>query len=163
MCGLRPGEMQRIEKSNILWDSVTKTGELAIPRDETKTDAGGRIVPLPEDVYKLLDGLGEYPLKRWSRLRMIRYFWKVKEAAGIKDKIVAGRTVSKTLYWTRHTYAKRYLERGGSLKVLQVRMGHESIKITADTYGHLERSTIKDIFVPSIHENRPSRPAVAPQ
>lgn len=163
MCGLRPGEMRRLERSNILWDAATQTGELAITRDEAKTDTGGRIVPLPVEVYNLLANMGDRPLENWSRLKIIRYFWKVKARAKIQDKVVRGRKVIKTLYWTRHTYAKRYLENGGRLSVLKDRMGHASITITSDVYGHMERSSIKDVVVPSIYEEKLARPAFAPQ
>lgn len=85
---------------------------------------------------------------------MNRHFISAKVKAGIKDRVLKdGRIIFKTLYWTRHSYAKRYLERGGNLKVLSMRMGHTSIKMTADTYGRLERSSIQDIFVPAIGQN----------
>lgn len=45
-----------------------------------------------------------------------------------------------TPYATRHTYATRQLERGCSLQWLMTQMGHSSIKITVDTYGHLSTS-----------------------
>ncbi len=43
-------------------------------------------------------------------------------------------------YATRHTYATRQLEKGCSLQWLMHQMGHSSIKITVDTYGHLARN-----------------------
>lgn len=43
--------------------------------------------------------------------------------------------------WTphsaRHTYATRHLRAGCSLQWLSAQMGHSSIKVTVDTYGHL--------------------------
>lgn len=42
-------------------------------------------------------------------------------------------------YATRHTYATRQLQAGCSLQWLMHQMGHSSIKITVDTYGHLAR------------------------
>lgn len=42
-------------------------------------------------------------------------------------------------YATRHTYATRQLERGCSLQWLMHQMGHSSITVTVDTYGHLAR------------------------
>jgi integrase len=160
-CGLRPGEMRRVKKADILWNNATGTGELAIPADETKTEAGGRIVPLPQDVYELLIEIGDGVLNTWTQGRFDFYFNKVKTLAGIKDKVVKGRVIHKTIYWTRHTYSKRYLENGGSLRVLKDRLGHTSIVLTADTYGHMERSAIKDISVPDIHPKPSSCPAIA--
>ena len=38
---------------------------------------------------------------------------------------------------TRHTYATWLLETGADLRWVSARMGHASLKQTADTYGHL--------------------------
>lgn len=39
---------------------------------------------------------------------------------------------------TRHTFATRWLRRGGRLETLSQGMGHKSIKTTYDLYGHLD-------------------------
>lgn len=39
---------------------------------------------------------------------------------------------------TRHTFATRYLRRGGTLERLSMAMGHSSIQITFDLYAHLD-------------------------
>lgn len=44
---------------------------------------------------------------------------------------------------TRHTFAARWLRDGGRIEVLSEQMGHASIAITVDLYGHLSRRTIK--------------------
>jgi integrase len=41
-------------------------------------------------------------------------------------------------HMTRHTFATRWLRRGGRLETLSVAMGHRSIKTTYDLYGHLD-------------------------
>jgi integrase len=41
-------------------------------------------------------------------------------------------------HMTRHTFATRWLRRGGRLETLSVAMGHSSIKTTFDLYGHLD-------------------------
>ena len=38
----------------------------------------------------------------------------------------------------RHTYASLLIETGAPLKYVQDQLGHSSIQITADLYGHLE-------------------------
>jgi len=41
-------------------------------------------------------------------------------------------------YDTRHTYASVLLSNGESLKYVSTLLGHSSIRMTADVYGHLE-------------------------
>ena len=43
---------------------------------------------------------------------------------------------------TRHTFATRWLRRGGRLETLSRAMGHESIRTTFDLYGHLDTSDV---------------------
>ena len=41
------------------------------------------------------------------------------------------------LHWLRHTFASLLLQQGESLVYVKEQMGHSSIQITVDTYGHL--------------------------
>jgi integrase/recombinase XerD len=43
---------------------------------------------------------------------------------------------------TRHTFATRWLRRGGRLETLSMVMGHASIRTTADLYAHLDTSDV---------------------
>jgi integrase/recombinase XerC len=47
---------------------------------------------------------------------------------------------------TRHTFATRYLRRGGSLSRLKRLMGHASIKTTDDLYAHLDTQDLAAEF-----------------
>lgn len=147
--GLRPGEIIRIKNSDILWFSHTNKGELSIAPDENKTERG-RIVPLPSTIYDLLPKREGLLFPGWTVDRISRRFKRLKVRSKLAPHTVKGRKIHKTFYWTRHTYAKRFLEAGGSLKVLSDRMGHASITMTADVYGHMERENIKETIVPSI-------------
>ncbi|MCH0359679.1 tyrosine-type recombinase/integrase, partial [Enterococcus faecium] len=42
---------------------------------------------------------------------------------------------------TRHTHASMLLESGVSMKEVQERLRHSSIKLTMDTYAHLTKET----------------------
>jgi integrase len=44
----------------------------------------------------------------------------------------------RPLHHTRHTFASILLTNGETLKYVSSQLGHSSIRITADTYGHLE-------------------------
>lgn len=149
--GLRPAECLRISDEHVAWDPALKRGELYIPPDEAKTNKSGRYAELSERTYELFPKKRGLLFANWTKQRMDRHYAKAKAKAGIQDKVVKDRKVYKTFYWTRHTYAKRYLERGGSPKRLADRMGHTTIKTTVDTYGHLERTVIQDVHVPEIY------------
>lgn len=45
-------------------------------------------------------------------------------------------------HMTRHTFATRWLRRGGRLERLSTAMGHASIKTTYDLYGHLDQGDV---------------------
>lgn len=47
---------------------------------------------------------------------------------------------------TRDTHAGWLISRGVPLTAVQRRLGHESIKVTSDTYGHLERWVDRDLL-----------------
>jgi integrase len=70
-----------------------------------------------------------------------RGFHPAQVAAGVVDK--NGRAKYPGLHSLRHFYASWCINRrvdGGlelPLKVVQTRLGHASIQMTADTYGHL--------------------------
>lgn len=49
----------------------------------------------------------------------------------------------RTFHSIRHTYAKLALENGASITWLQRQLGHSSIKVTVDLYGHFERAARK--------------------
>ena len=44
----------------------------------------------------------------------------------------------------RHTYASLLIDRGELPKYIQVQMGHSSINVTMDTYGHLMKAVNRD-------------------
>jgi integrase len=54
-----------------------------------------------------------------------------------RGRVAAGLASSVTFHVLRHTYASLLIAAGTHLTVIRERMGHGSIKITADTYGHL--------------------------
>lgn len=143
--GLRPGEIINIRPDHLTWHLDKKIWTLAIPPDNNKTSTG-RMVVVSAGLVKLIPKDYEVqPFERWTPRRMSAHFARALLAADIKDKVLRnGRTVQIIFYWTRHTYARLQLEKGMDLGILMVLMGHSSIKMTKDTYGHLERSFVID-------------------
>jgi integrase len=157
--GLRASELRGLR-----WDDVDlKRGELHVCQradrygkiGRPKSEAGERTVPLPPMVVTAL---------REHRLACSRHdqnivfansrggiehrntivelgFHPVQIAAGIVDE--QGGAKYKGLHSLRHFYASWCINRrvdGGlelPLKLVQTRLGHAAIQMTADTYGHL--------------------------
>jgi integrase len=117
-----------------------------------KSKAGARTIPLPPVVvntlreWKLRAGQGElvFPGARGRPLyyNAVQTAWHAAQtAAGVVDS--DGSPKYPGLHALRHFYASWCINRkadGGlelPIKVVQARLGHASIQMTADTYGHL--------------------------
>ena len=70
-----------------------------------------------------------------------RHLYPAMAAAEIQR---AGPTLEKrTFHSFRHTFAKRALESGAQVTWLSRHLGHSSLKVTTDIYGHWERAERK--------------------
>jgi integrase len=93
-------------------------------RDEMAMKAfekGEEFVPrlvFPSTEGKPLDGINVYH----------RHFLPCVEAAGLRRI---------TFHALRHSYAPHLIQAGASLTYVMSQMGHSSIQVTVDTYGHL--------------------------
>jgi len=157
--GLRASELRGLR-----WEDVDlKRGEIHVRQradrygkiGRTKSEAGERTVPLPPLVVSTLrehrlacpnSALGlAFPNSKGSidhRNSIVeRGLHPAQVAAGVVDR--HGRAKYKGLHALRHFYASWCINRrvdGGlelPLKVVQSRLGHASIQMTADVYGHL--------------------------
>ena len=157
--GLRASELRGLKWADI----DLKRGEVHVRQradrygkiGRTKSEAGERTVPLPPMVVSVLrehrlacpnGTLGlVFPNSKGSvdhRNTIVeRGLHPAQVAAGVVDQ--HGRAKYKGLHALRHFYASWSINRrvdGGlelPLKVVQARLGHASIQMTADTYGHL--------------------------
>ncbi len=160
--GLRFGELRGLTWANVNLDAGTvkvtqridRFGEVGAP----KSKAGTRTIPLPPFViqalreHKLLVRTGELglvftngagnPLHR--QVAVAEY-----EAAQVQAGVVGADGAAKysKLHSLRHFFASWCINRkvdGGlelPLKVVQVRIGHASVELTANTYSHLFPAT----------------------
>jgi integrase len=157
--GLRASELRGLR-----WSDVDLPGgELHVRQradrygkiGRTKSEAGERTVPLAPMViaalreHRLACPKGELSLAFPNSKGNIdhrnsiveRGFHPAQVAAGVVDQ--DGRAKYPGLHSLRHFYASWCINRrvdGGlelPLKVVQARLGHASIQMTADTYGHL--------------------------
>jgi integrase len=157
--GLRASELRGLR-----WEDVDlKHGELHVRQradrynklGKPKSEAGERTVPLPPMLvaalreHRLSSPKGElglvFPNSRGkvdSRTSIVHQgFHPAQIVAGVVDQ--HGGAKYKGLHSLRHFYASWCINRrvdGGlelPLKLVQTRLGHASIQMTADTYGHL--------------------------
>lgn len=114
------------------WDQ--KEGEI-----EPKSDAGRRTVPLPKTLRRFLEVLdgrddpgrlvfcrdSDRAFNPTTITNRARTAWKATKLEGL------------TLHDCRHSYASLMIDAGANPKALSTYMGHSSITITMDRYGHL--------------------------
>lgn len=103
----------------------------------------------------------EQRLSRWFERETLRpndYLWPIRPGGyyvtrrtpmgntsfqvWYRDCITAAGVEYRNPHVTRHTFATRWLRRGGRLETLSRMMGHSSIKTTFDLYAHLDTSDV---------------------
>jgi integrase len=154
--GMRQGELVALRWQDIdLREAVIRVrhsytgGTLDSPKNRERRD-----VDLISDVVRLLSEwrasqsgeVGELVFSDAGRflstrilLRLILY--PAMATAGI-DRV--GPTQERrTFHSFRHTFAKRALEKGAQITWLSRHLGHSSLKVTTDIYGHWERAERK--------------------
>lgn len=127
--GARPGELIRLEHRHVIDDRVYLPG--------TKTRRARRVVTLtPQGLtaYNSIPRTSDSPLVFHTRGRPLdlhnwrsRAWYPALELAGVDRR---------GPYALRHTFAYFSLLAGVSLADLSLEMGHESVRLTLDTYGH---------------------------
>lgn len=155
--GLRRGEALALQWSDIELDaahaklrgSLTRRGrELVI--SGVKTKASRRTIALSPSMVNLLRQhkatQAQERLRAGRRWRDQGFVFTTADGGPVEPQNVL-RTVresaakagleSVTVHSLRHTYATAALLNGVALKVVSANLGHASIQITADTYGHV--------------------------
>jgi integrase len=145
LSGLREGELLGLKWTDIDWTSGTlyvrrtySTGRFSEP----KSKASRRRVPIPAELltelkrWKLACPIGKHelvfpsgagnPENHGNLLR--RGFYPALRRAGLRQI---------RFHDLRHTYASLLIANGEKPKLIQALLGHSSIKITFDVYGHL--------------------------
>jgi integrase len=157
--GLRAGELRALRWSDVDLAAGRIRVERNLPVDaaridadaetvEPKTKAGRREVPLaPPAREALLDWKAECrpmadayvwpaadggPFARTSVMKRARAAWKTAELQEIG------------LHEARHSAASMWIASGWSIKVVSELIGHASIAITLDRYGHLLPGALDD-------------------
>lgn len=162
--GLRRGEALALRWTDVdldsahakLHGSLTRRGsELVV--SGVKTKASRRTVALSPAMVDLLRRhraqQASERLRAGNRWRDSGFVFTTAEGAAVEPQNIL-RTVreaakkadleSVTVHSLRHTYATAALLNGVALKVVSSNLGHASIQITADTYGHVTDDAARD-------------------
>jgi integrase len=143
--GLRAGEIQGLRWPDVdLAAGIIKVSRAYDPKArrfvEPKSRAGRRSVPVPA---VLRDYLVEHRMRRGAAEGLV--FGRTAEAPFTSSNVWRrARTAWKRaglvpigLHEARHTYASLMIGAGVNAKALSTYLGHSSIQITFDRYGHL--------------------------
>ncbi len=149
--GLRRGELRGLRRGDIdrargiirvRHNEDALEGEIA-----PKSEAGIRTIPIPTKLAEILDEYDAYSLDRLGHpmAEIDRYF--PGEPSGrfcpnsLAERARKGWAEAELdpigLHDARHTYASLMIAAGVNAKALCTYMGHSSIQVTYDLYGHL--------------------------
>ncbi len=126
--------------------ATTCTAEGEIIEKETKTSSSTRFVPMPQfvmDVLRAAPKISSYVCvtAKGERYSLSSYNQAVHRTAERINKRRKAENVPlmpiPTYRDLRHTHAAMLIRMGVQPKVIQVRFGHSSIKVTMDIYGYL--------------------------
>lgn len=152
--GLRPSESYVIYPEDLVIDSETPQARVtkALKRDPSrgwyvgppKTPKARRTVSFPRQVAEMLRPLvdatpyGE-PIFRMKRggVATVDSMGKSAIRPAVNRALTADFHKAPDSYSFRHSHASMMIQNGMDLFTLSRRLGHESVKMTGDTYSHL--------------------------
>lgn len=165
--GLRASELRGLRWSDI----DLAAGRLTVAQradafnviGSPKSAAGRRTIPMPPPLiaelkrWKLACPIGEMNLAFPNGLGRIethsnllqRLFGPLQVRAGVTEPDGAAVTWRYGFHALRHAAASMWIERGTDPKRVQTWLGHASIQLTFDTYGHLFEAAASDAAVAS--------------
>jgi integrase len=174
--GMRWSELAGLTVDRVDFLRRTLRVDRQLKRDSTefappKTAKSVRTLPLPHYVIDALAAhLAEYgagpqghifTTSRKTVLRYTNFRRRVFDTAMEQSQDIPADT---TFHDLRHAYASMLIAAGLSPKIIQVRMGHDSITTTMDSYGHLypesedaTRAAIDEVFRPEVDEKLTGR------
>ncbi|MGD0233344.1 MAG: site-specific integrase [Syntrophorhabdales bacterium] len=148
LIALRPGDIN-FDKGFILVDEAIVRGELTTPKNGVvrRVDMSRQLAHVIrlhlEETERETKARGWDTRPEWLFFNEVgehldpdnlrsRYFYTILYEAGIRHI---------RIHDLRHTFASSLIDKGESLAYVSQQMGHASIVITHDTYGHLQPNT----------------------
>lgn len=154
-CGLTISDINFEEHTLTIDHQLQRTREMVYVVEDTKTNAGTRIIPMQADVEEafrniirnrpkpdvepVIDGYGGFLFLDKNGMPLIAMHWE-KYFQHITEKynsIYKVQMPKVTPHVCRHTYCSNMAKSGMNPKMLQYLMGHSDIGVTLNTYTHV--------------------------
>ena len=162
LCGLTIRDIDLKERTINVSKQLQYTGGKKAYIEQTKTDAGTRVLPMSDEVYEafkrvisgrkkpkveqMIDGVSGFLFLDEKGKSMVAYQWEKKFQHLVEkyNKIYKVELPKITPHVCRHTFCTNMAKSGISVKTLQYLMGHSDISITMNVYTHLKLADAQD-------------------
>lgn len=160
-CGLTLRDIDMKNRKIKIDHQLQRTSEMQYIIQETKTNAGTRILPMDNEVYEcfkriianrkapkiepMIEGLSGFLYLDKNDMPMVALHWE-KYFQHICEKynsIYRVQMPKVTPHVCRHTYCSHMASSGFNPKHLQYLMGHSDIGVTLNTYTHVEFENVE--------------------
>ena len=156
LCGLTIHDINLQERTINVHKQLQYTGGKGAYIEQTKTNAGTRVLPMTDEVYeafkriissrekprveRMIGGYSRFLFLDNRGKPMLAYQWekKFQYAVAKYNKIYKVELPTITPHVCRHTYCTNMAKSGISVKTLQYLMGHSDISVTMNVYTHLK-------------------------
>lgn len=155
-CGLTIADIDLQEKKINVNHQLQRKRNMEYVIEETKTNAGTRLVPMTDEVYEcfkriianrkkpkvepMIDGKAGFLFLDKNDMPMVALHWEkyFQYALEKHNKIYREQLPKITPHVCRHTFCSNMAKAGMNPKTLQKIMGHSDIGVTLNTYTHLD-------------------------
>ena len=160
-CGLTIADIDLQERKINVNHQLQRKRNMEYVIEETKTNAGTRLVPMTDEVYEcfkriianrkkpkvepMIDGEAGFLFLDKNDMPMVALHWEkyFQYALEKHNKIYREQLPKITPHVCRHTFCSNMAKAGMNPKTLQKIMGHSDIGVTLNTYTHLDFDDIQ--------------------
>ena len=142
--GLRVGEVVKLRVTDIDSQRMVLRVEQGKGRKDRYVMLSATLLGALREYWKLARPQawlfpGQHPTTHLCRASAQRIFYKARDAAGIAKRV--------SIHALRHSFATHLLERGTNLRVIQLLLGHRSLRST-EVYTHVAGSYLRETASP---------------
>ena len=154
-CGLTLKDIDLDRKTVNIDHQLQRTAQMEYIIEETKTEAGKRVIPITDEVAdmfraiiedrvppkheKIIDGYAGFLFYDDKDMPLVAMHWqhRFNNMVGRYNDIYKVQMPNITPHVCRHTYCSNQAKAGMNPKTLQYLMGHSDISVTMNVYTHI--------------------------